>query len=265
MTISNKKIIALDLQNVKVENLENWLSESDLITSNFTRLYLVKTVYENSTSNNPIELVYLINNFIFGVSYKNTFPKIEFIKEVKQDLKLLEPISLSSLKLYRSALIDWIFNHKRENELISLAIHSQQKYSEEDKYQFADFTSCISVIDAEDLGFHLDHFFKPLNQKFKEIHQFFKNKYDVPNVLKNVSLTKVYFLDKWILGYSFQMEGSTEEHFFWNIFLEDKLLLMNKFAFDEPIQYNVDMILDKITSKGIESLTYEEQKYMHNL
>lgn len=262
MTLSFKPIIALDFLNIKIENLEAWLTKSDLISSSITKSYLLQTVTESLTLENPVEFIFMVNNFIFGVSYKNDIQKIIFFDEVKQDFELMESIPLTSLELYRSAILDWIFNYKKENSLLSQNIHKLQKCKDDKMYRFPEFTTCISVLDARDLGFKLNNFFVPISKEFKKIYQFFGTKYKTNNILDCVNLTKVYFLDKWILGFSFQMENHTEEHFFWNIFLEDKLLLMDKFTFDAPIHYNVNSLLDKINANGIDSLNANEIEFL---
>lgn len=72
-----------------------------------------------------------------------------------------------------------------------------------------------------DFGFKLNDFIL-LNQKFKVIHQFFITRYQTDTILKNVNLTKVFFIDQLVLGFTFQMEGSDKEHFFWNKQLDEQ-------------------------------------------
>lgn len=174
---------------------------------------------------------------------------------------LLPAISLRQLDLYRSVIIDWIFNHHNQNELAFKAVQSLQ-VTETKKYQFPNLANCLCVIDVIDLGFKLSEFFIPLNQKFKSIHQFFTKHYQTSQILKKVDLTRVFLLDKLILGYCFQMEGSSEEHFFWSIFLEEHLFLMDKFNFSTPIELTINALLDKINLKGIESLTEIERNFL---
>ncbi len=176
---------------------------------------------------------------------------------------MLKPISVKELQLYRSVIIDWIFNHHKKNELVFKAIQFLQEF-EANKHRFPNFTSCVCVINAFDLGFRLNDFFVPVNQKFEAIHQFFKTQYQTDDVLKSVNLTKVFFLDQFILGFSFQMQKTKEEHFFWNMKLDEQLLLLDKITFDAPIPLTVDSLLDKINYNGIESLTIEEMNFLSN-
>ena len=263
MNFHQKNIIALDLQNAIVDNIENWFSDTYTTNNSSTKNYIQKIVHDNLTSDNSTNYIFLVNDTVLGTSNKNGYSEIKYSDFLIEDLMLLPPISLTQLELYRSVIIDWIFNYAKENEMVFQAIHPLQEF-EVEKYQFPDFTSCVCVIDTIDLGFKLKDFFLPLNQKFKEMYQFFRTHYQATKILKNVNLTRVFLLDKLILGYSFQMEGSTEEHFFWNIYLEEHLLLMNKFTFDAPIKLTVDTVLDKINLKGIDSLTEVEMNFLNN-
>ena len=179
------------------------------------------------------------------------------------DFGLLKPISLTELQLYRSAIIDWIFNYHKKNEHVFKAVQSLQGF-EANKHRFPNFTSCVCVIDAFDLGFKLNDFFVPSNKKVVAIKYFFKTKYQTDNVLKSVNLSKVFFLDQFILGFSFQMQETKEEHFFWNMKLDERFLLMDKITFDAPIPLTIDGLLDKINCDGIESLTIEEMNFLSN-
>lgn len=255
------KIIALDFNDAKLENFKSWLTKQDYITNQQTQNYVLETLNENQKSDNPVHVLFLINDFIFGVAYQNSYPKIEFNDFVKADLKRIKPIALSSLEVYRSVLIDWIFNHQKSNNQTALAVHQLQNH-DNSEYQFPSFTNCVSCIEISDLGFTLGHLFQPLQPKFKAIHQFFKTKYEEKNILKNVAVTKLYLLEECILGFDFQMVNKLEEHFFWNIHLEDQLLLLNRFIFYHPIQYEVDDLLDKINIQGINSLTDDELTFL---
>ncbi|MGG7036301.1 MAG: hypothetical protein ACI7YS_14050 [Flavobacterium sp.] len=263
MDFHQKNIIALDLQNAILENLEAWFLETELITYNLAKDLIRQHIKDNITSENPIDYIFFINNIILGSYKKNDGSEIEYSDFLIDDLRLLQPISLTQLELYRSAIIDWIFNYNKENEIVFQGIQSLQEF-EAEKYKFPDFTCCVGVIDTIDLGFKLKDFFLPLNQKFKAIHQFFRTQYQTNKILKNVNLSRVFLLDKLILGYSFQMEGSAEEHFFWNISLDERLLLMDKFTFNAPIKLTVDSILDKINLKGTDSLTEAEMNFLNN-
>lgn len=261
--IQNHKIVALGLKNAVFENLEYWLLEDYVLKYDSIKKYIRNLVNENSTSENPVEYLFFINDTILGFSNKNEYSDIKYSNFLIDDLMLLKPILLTQLELYKSVIIDWIFNHHLKNELVFKAIQSLQEF-ETDKYQFPNFTSCVCSIDALDLGFKLNDFFVPLNKKFKAIYQFFKTQYPTETILKSVNLTKVFFIDHLVLGFSFQMERSTKEYFFWNMGLDEQLFSMDKITFDAPIQLTVDGLLDKIHLKGIESLTETEINFLNN-
>lgn len=260
MNCNQYKIIALDIHNAIIDNLESWFVETDLINCSVTKNQIRKLVNEEKITEDSIHCVFLINDIIIGTS-NNSYFEIKYSNFLIDDLMLLKPISLSQLELYRSVIIDWIFNQHNQNEFAFQAIQSLQ-VTETEKYQFPNFTNFACAIDVIDLGFKLNDFFIPLNQKFKSIHQFFSKHYQTNKILKNVNLTRVFLVDKLILGYSFQMEGSFEEHFFWSIFLEEHLFFMDKFTFTNPLDLTVDGLLDKINLKGIESLTEAEVKFL---
>jgi len=262
MKIHQKNIIVLDLQNAILENIVSWFTETDLINCRNTKNYIKQFIKYNSSANNPMSCIFLINNTILGTSNKKNSSEIKYCDFLIDDLMVLQPISLKLLESYRSVIIDWIFNHHLKNELAFKAIQSLQEF-EANKHQFSNFSSCVCVIDALDLGFKLNDFIR-LNQKFKVIHQFFITHYKTDTILKNVNLTKVFFIDQLVLGFTFQMEESAKEHFFWNKQLDEQLLLMDKITFDKPIQLTVDGLLDKIHLKGIESLTETEINFLNN-
>lgn len=263
MKICQKKIIALNLQNAILENVESWFSESDLVNSSDTKQKIKQLLEENLNSDKLIEYVFLINDVILGTSDKKYCSEINYSNFLIDDFVLLKPISLAQLESYRSVVIDWIYNYHKKNKLAFMAIQILQEF-ESVKHRFPNFTSCVCVVDVVDLGFKLNDFFTPLNNKFKQIHYFFKTYYQTNRVLKNVNLTKVFFIDQLVLGFTFQMEGSDKEHFFWNKQLDEQLLLMDKITFDKPIQLTVDGLLDKIHLKGIESLTETEINFLNN-
>ncbi|WP_309613527.1 hypothetical protein [Flavobacterium sp.] len=259
MKFNDRSLIALNLKNAKLENLEEWFVETNLISSDATKNY----IRQDENNNLTIDYIFLINDTVLGTSYKNDCTEIKFSDFLIDDFVMLKPISLTELELYRSVIIDWIFNYNKINDLVFKAIRSLQEF-EADIHQYPNFTSCVCVIDAFDLGFKLNDFFLPTNQKFEAIHQFFKTQYQTEKVLKSVNLTKVFFLDQFILGFSFQMKERVEEHFFWNMQLDEQLLLMDKITFDATIQLTVDSLLDKINFDGIKSLTIEELNFLSN-
>ena len=263
MALNQHSIIALDLHNAILDNIETWFEAIDLKNSNLSKNLIRKFVNENVESHNPVEYVFLLNDIVFANTNKNNYCEIYFSEYLGNDLMLLQPVSLNQLEKYKSVIIDWIFNNHKKNELVFNAIQSF-KITESEKYQFPNFTTNVCVIDVIDLGFKLNDFFMPLNQKFKAIHQFFMEEYQTTKVLKNVNLTRIFLADNLILGYAFQMEGNTQEHFFWNIHLNEHLLLMEKITFSTPIVFTVDNLLDKINMNGIESLNDNEMIFLSN-
>lgn len=261
---SNSKIITLDLQNSSVENLNYWFLTTDFITTDATRNYIRHCVTSWNNDDEPIQILYIINDFIFGVVRKNNFLTIEFHEPLIDELLQLKPINMEEITPYKSVIIDWIFNSNSTRTTTALALRAFQEYNENlnKKLQFSSFLSCITTIEVSELGFYLKEFFLPLNDKFKAIVQEFKNYYGKGNYLKTVILTQIFILDNIILGYIFQLEGETYKHFFWNIHLEDRLLLMDKFSFDDKIPLTLDNVLDKIHLVGMEQLIEEERKIL---
>ncbi len=263
MKFNDSSLIALNLQSAELENLETWFLKTYLISSDATKNYIKHLLSNNLAIDNPTDYVFLINDTVLGTSYKNNCSEIQYCDFLIDDFVLLKPIPLSELQLYRSVIIDWIFNYHKKNQLVFNAIQSLQEF-ETNKHRFPHFSSCVCVIDAFDLGFKLNDFFIPSNQKFEAIQQFFKTQYQTEKVLKSVNLTKVFFLDQFILGFSFQMEERTEELFFWNMQLDEQLLLRDKITFAAPISLTIDGLLDKINNNGFESLTIEEMNFLSN-
>jgi hypothetical protein len=261
---SNSKIIALDLQNASVENLNYWLLTTNFITTDVTRNYIRDCITSWNNDDEPIQILYITNNFIFGAVRKNNFPAIEFHKPLIEELLQLIPINLDEIVLYRSVIIDWIFNSNSTRTTTALALRAFQKYDDilEKRLCYPSFVSCVSSIEVRELGFNLKEFFLPLNDKFKAIVQEFRNYYGKGNYLKTVILTRIFILGNIILGYIFQLEGESYKHFFWNIHLEDRLLLIDKFSFEDKIPLTLDTVLDKIHLVGMEQLTEEERKIL---
>lgn len=261
----NKKIIALDLQNASVENIENWFLTTDFITANTTRNYIRHCITTWKDYEDPIQILYIINDLCFGEVRKNNFSNIEFFEPLIEELLQLIPIKLDEIVDYRSVLIDWIFNSESSRTTTALALRALQKYDEKLDMEliFTSFVSCVTCIEVRELGFKLKDFFLPLNDKFKAIVQEFKNYYRKGNYLKTVKLTRIYVLDNYILGYVFQLEGVSNDHFFWNIHLEDRLLLMDKFSFDDQIPLTLNAVLDKINLEGIDKLKKEEIEFLN--
>lgn len=261
---SNHKIIALDLQNATIENLNHWLITADFITSEATKNYIRNRVKDEE---NTIQIIYIINDFLFGTTSKEDYPLIDIPEYLINDIvEYCIPIQLSEIESYRSVIIDWIFNTNTAKPKTAYEIKPFQKYTVDfDEMIFPNFISCVTSIDVEELGFKLKEFFQPLNQKFKAIHSEFNKYYPRTQYLHEVKLTKIYILEKYILGYSFRLENEPYEHFFYNIHLESLLHQIIPFQFDDKPKLTVDNILEKINQVGIEKLTNEEQEFLKNL
>lgn len=261
---TNSKIIALDLQNAAVENLNHWFLTTDFITADATRNYIRHFITTWKDDEDPHQILFIINDFIFGFVRKNNFLTIEFYEPLIDEMMQLTPISLDEIKMYRSVIIDWIFNSNSTSITKALALRAFQKYDEklDEELVFSSFISCVTRIEVSELGFNLKEFFLPLNDKFKAIVQEFRNYYGKGNYLKTVKLTQIFIVDKFILGYIFQLEGEPYEHFFWNIQLQEQLFLMDKTSFENKTPLSFDSILDKINSNGMESVTDEELNYL---
>lgn len=128
MKICQKKIIALNLQNAILENIESWFTETDLINCRNTKNYIKQFIKYNSSANNPMNCIFLINDIILGTSNKKNSSEIKYCDFLIDDLMVLQPISLTQLESYRSVIIDWIFNHHLKNELAFKAIQSLQQF-----------------------------------------------------------------------------------------------------------------------------------------
>lgn len=75
-------------------------------------------------------------------------------------------------------------------------------------------------------------------------------------------MTKIYILEKYILGYSFRLENEPYEHFFYNIHFKDLMYQLKPFTFAGVKQLTLDEVLDKINAIGIENLTEEEKNIL---
>ena len=174
-------------------------------------------------------------------------------------------VTLNQIETYRSVIIDWIFNAHRAKPTTARALSAFQTYSDKNDFIFPNFTLCVTSIDVEELGCNLKEFFIPLNDKFKAIVQEFRNYYGKGQYLSTVKLKRIFILERFILGYTFQLENEPYEHFFWNIHLEDRLLLMDKFSFDDEIPLTLNAVLDKINLVGIKNLDSKEHFFLNNL
>lgn len=256
-----QKIIALDLRNAAIENFEYWFITTDYIKADETRDFIGARVKDDE---NELQLIFIINDTIFGTVTKENYPNIDIsIWFSDEFVQYCIPIKLKEIEMYRSVVIDWIFNTNVTKVITALELQAFQKYiGDFDEMMYPHFTSCVTCIDVEELGFNLKEFFMPLNQKFKAIYSEFRKYYPRTKYLKEVKLTKIYILEKYILGYSFRMENEPYEHFFYNIHFEDLMYQIIPFKFDDVKQPTLNDILDKINLVGLEHLTVEEKKIL---
>jgi len=259
----NHKIFALDLRNANIENLNNWFLTTDFITANTTKEYIR---YRLKNDHNEIQFIFVINDVFFGTVTKEEFPHIDIASWFSDEfIEYCIPIKLNEIELYRSVIIDWIFNCQTTSVKTAFELHQLQKYTSGfEEMLFPHFTTCVTCIDVEELGFNLKEFFMPLNQKFKAIYSEFRKYYPKTKFLKEVKLTKIYILEKYILGYSFRLENEPYDHFFFNIHFEDLMYQLTPFKFDEVTPLTIDSILDKIATNGMASLSPEEQNFLNN-
>lgn len=259
---SASKIIALDFKNAKLENVENWFITTNYITANSTKDYIRYRVKDDQ---NEIQLIFIINDVFFGSVTKSEYPNIVIDSWFRDEfIEYCIPIKLTEIELYRSVIIDWIFNCHTTRAKTAFELSQNQKYTADfDEMLFPHFTSRVTCIDAEELGFNLKEFFMPLNQKFKAIYSEFRQYYPKTNFLKEVKLTKIYILEKYILGYSFRLANEPYEHFFYNIHFEDLMYQLTAFKFDNNIPLSIDKVLDKIAANGMASLSREEQNFLN--
>lgn len=263
----NHKIFALDLRNATIENLENWFITTDYITSKTTKDYIRHCITTWKDNKDPIQMKYIINDMAFGTVNKNNFPAIQiddwFSNEFVQHCI---PIQIKEVDLYRPAIIDWIFNTHTSRSNIAFELKKLQKYNIDfDIMVFPHFTSCVTCIEVEELGFNLKHIFIPENQKFKFFIDEFHKYYFVDNNENRIQLTKIYILEKYILGYSFRMVNEPYEHFLWNIHLDDLLHKIIPFKFNEIKKLTIDDVLDKINLVGYDYLSDIEKETLNKI
>lgn len=263
--INHHKIIAIDIRDSNVANLENWLLSTDYITADATRMYLRHCMTNWKEHDNPYQIVYIINDHFFAHSHENTFPEIDFQDGMSDELlQYVIPIQINEIELYRSVLIDWIFNMQRKMPKTAKAFRALQKYEADDLIFHHSFVTCVTSISVEGLGFVLKDFLAPMDDRFRAILQEFKNHYVTDKYLTKIKLTRLFIIDEYILGYSFRMENEPKEHFFWNYYFEEHLQMLQPFTFDQEISVTLDDVLDKISKVGIENLSGHDRNILNN-
>ncbi|WP_026978217.1 hypothetical protein [Flavobacterium tegetincola] len=258
------EIIAIDIRDSNVANLENWFLITNYITSDATRMYLRHCMTNWKEYDNPYQMVYIINDHFFAHSHENTFPEIDFQDGMSEELlKFIIPIQLSEIELYRSVLIDWIFNMQRKMPKTAKAFRALQKYEEDEFIFHRNFVTSVTSISVEGLGFVLKDILAPMDDRFKAILQEFKNNYISDKYLTKIKLTRIFIIDAYILGYSFRMENEPKEHFFWNYYFEEHLQMIQPFTFDQEISVTLNDVLDKIIKVGIENLSDRDRDILN--
>ena len=258
------KIIALDLKNATVENFEHWCSTTDFISANCTKDYIKYRILDQNEEN-PMRFIFVIDDFFFATAQKNDFRTIHIPDYVQSEfVEFCIPIKLQDIESYRPVIIDWIFNNNRTKAKIGFELLSFQKFKDDDEeMMFPNFTNHIICIDVLELGFTLRDFFSPFNDKFKAILQEFKMHYEGGGYLNRVKLSRMYIVEKYIMGFCFKMENQPIHHFHYNMNFEDMLFdYIKPFTFDQEIELTLDEVLDKINLVGMEQLTAIEKKVL---
>ena len=155
---STSKIIALDLQNATLENLENWFCTNDYITAETTKEFIRFRVKDEE---NQFQRIFVINDTFFGIVSKDNLLNIDipnwFSDEFQENCI---PIQIKDIEQYRSVIIDWIFNTHKTRTQTGIELKAFQKFTQDfDLMMFPHFTSCITCVDVEELGFNLKEFF----------------------------------------------------------------------------------------------------------
>jgi hypothetical protein len=259
------KIIALDLKNSTFENFEHWCLTTDFISANSTKDYIKYRILEQ-TEENPMRFIFIIDDFFFGTVQENDYRTIHIPDYIQTEfVEHCIPIKLHEIEPYRSVIIDWIFNNNRTKAKIGFELLSFQKFNDDDdeEMMFPNFTNHIICIDVLDLGFTLLDFFSPFNDKFKAILQEFKMHYEGGGYLNRVKLSRMYIVEKYIMGFSFKMDGQPLHHFHYNMNFEDMLFdYIKPFTFDQDIELTLDNVLDKINLVGMEQISELERKIL---
>lgn len=261
---NQQKIISFDLRNAAIKNLENWFITTDYITADATKDFIRYRILEQNDEN-PMRFIFIINDFFFGTVQKNDFRTIHIPNYLQQELiEQCVPIKLHEIELYRSVIMDWIFNANRTKVQTGFELHAFRKFKDEfDDMLYPQFTSCVTCVDVLELGFTLREFFSPFNDKFKAILEEFKWHYEGGGYLNRVKLSRVYVLEKFILGFSFRMENESLHHFHYNMNFDDMLFdYIKPFKFDGKMELSLNDVLDKINAVGIDQLSDVERKIL---
>jgi hypothetical protein len=258
------KIIALDLKNATVENFNHWCSTTEFITANSTKDFIKYRILEQNMEN-PLRFIFIINDYFFGTAHQNDFRTIDIPNYVQDEfVEQCIPLKLHEIESYRSVLIDWIFNNNRIKAKTGFELLAFQKYKDdcEDMMHHC-FTTCVTCVDILELGFTLRDFFSPFNDKFKAILEEFRLYYEGGGYLNRVKLSRMYIVEKYILGFSFKMENEPLHHFHYNMNFEDMMFdYIEPFKFDQAIELTLDEVLDKINTVGFDQLTDLEKKIL---
>lgn len=231
------KIIALDLKNASAENLNHWFLTNDFITANSTKDFIRYRVLDTETDN-PLRFVFIINDYFFGTVHEIDFKTIDIPNYLQEEfVEQCIPTPLHEIELYRSVIIDWLHHNNRTKAKTGFELLAYQKYKDDfEDMIHPHFISCVTCIDVLELGFTLRDFFSPFNHKFKAILEEFCMHYEGKGFLNRVKLSRIYILDKYIMGFGFKMEGQPIHHFYYNLNFEDMLFdYIKPFTFDQDI------------------------------
>lgn len=225
---NTSKIIAFDFQNTTSKSIKHWLKNQYHLDPVFAEEIVNKLIYDRKNKEEFSEIIYVINNFWLAESTNIGYPEIRFSESYSKDFINLQPIKLQEIEVYRSVLIEWMYNLNKKNFEIFNAVLPLKRIVDSDNTSQDNVFEDVVCIDVLGLGIKLRDLFMPLQKKFKAIHQFFAATYEKKHLLEKVSVSKIYLLDGFILGYNLVLDNELEEHYFENFYIEEQLQLMEK-------------------------------------
>lgn len=258
------KIIALDLKNAKIETFEYWCATSNLITASSTKDFIKYRILDQNEGN-PSRFIFVIDNFFFGTVHENDFRTLDIPDYLQKEfVEHCIPIKLHEIDSYRSEIIDWIYSYDSIKAKTGVELLAFRKFKcDDEEMMFPNFTNHIICIDVLELGFTLKSFYSIFNDKFKAILKEFRMHYKGRGYLNRVKLSRIYIIEKYIMGFSFKMENEGIHHFHYNIYFEDMMFdYIKAITFDQEIELSVDEVLDKINLVGIEQISELERKIL---
>lgn len=232
--MSNSSILAFDLRNATIENLELWF-----LTNN----YEMNDVSELTKSNlrvlltSPLKKVYFFENAHIG---SVMFKKFGFNSAVEDDLiRDIIPIKLNEIEMYRADIIDWIRNPKKTKADLAMGLRNYQEYREPTEeeiegnfYYRASLPHRVSSIDVKELGFTLQDDTFTSNEKWLNSFVSKIEEHHTINDLSSVKLNNIYIIDKYIMCYSFCVDNNPKQFIFWSKHFKEKLQKIKPITFD---------------------------------